>query len=424
MQTVFFSWQSDANPQINKNFIEKAIKRAIKEVRSEAELLKADREELNIELDKDTMGVSGSPPIMETIFKKIDECCIFVPDLTYIGRGKRALPNPNVMIEYGWALKKHSHEKIVAVMNTAYGDPKKTELPFDIKHTRWPIQYFLKDNATTDEKKTALDSLTRSFKIAFSSILKKTKGIIEKVEFEPMKPPDIVSCFLRNDEELGHLRARFLTDKPLYLDRRFHLYLRLFPKFAVEKLKSPVEASNFCNKIEPLCESIPGGGYSFGNNIHGAFSVFAIEDKALSISQLLMSKEIWGIDTFILNPSLLNESEPIEKRRRIVNVDDLKVPVDRALRSYLKLYLDILKIQLPYKIIIGINGIKGFAYQESGLDFVSYPNCGGNYYVNNVSHEFEMIDTIYPSESLNEFYDLVAEYAGITPLRKRQNNGH
>jgi hypothetical protein len=52
-------------------------------------------------VDRDTKGVPGSPPIVDTIFRKIDGTAIFVPDLTFVGKRAdgRPTPNPNVLIE-------------------------------------------------------------------------------------------------------------------------------------------------------------------------------------------------------------------------------------------------------------------------------------------------------------------------------------
>jgi Molybdopterin-binding domain of aldehyde dehydrogenase len=48
---------------------------------------------------------------VETIFRKIDKAAAFVPDLTLVSerRDGRPTPNPNVLIEYGWALKSLGH---------------------------------------------------------------------------------------------------------------------------------------------------------------------------------------------------------------------------------------------------------------------------------------------------------------------------
>lgn len=53
--TVFFSWQSDHNPNEGRNLIESAIKSAIKRLGEDAEIEESLRD--GFSLDKDTKGV-------------------------------------------------------------------------------------------------------------------------------------------------------------------------------------------------------------------------------------------------------------------------------------------------------------------------------------------------------------------------------
>jgi hypothetical protein len=153
-RTIFYSWQADTPAALNRTFIENAIKRAITELSLEAQIEPADREE--IVLDKDTIGVPGMPPIVDTILGKIDASAAFVADLTFVGSrsdGIRLTPNPNVLIEYGYALKSLTHAGIVAVMNTHYGEPSDDNLPFDMKHLRRPITYLIAEDTSPEQKK-------------------------------------------------------------------------------------------------------------------------------------------------------------------------------------------------------------------------------------------------------------------------------
>src|SRR5436190_7681052 len=142
--TVFYSWQSDTPSNLNRGFIQKALENAIEILKTDANVEPALRG-LDVSLDKDTQGVHDSQPIADTILNKIGECSAFVADLTFVGQTvSRYHPNPNVLIEYGYALCRHGHGRLVEVMNTSFGDPNETTLPFDLKHQRSPITYFLK----------------------------------------------------------------------------------------------------------------------------------------------------------------------------------------------------------------------------------------------------------------------------------------
>jgi hypothetical protein len=103
--TAFYSWQSDTPSNFNRNFIERALEKALKRLHSDATLQLAERPKL----DKDTKDIPGSPPIADTILRKIETCAAFVADLSFVGysmegmtnsSGKpRLFSNPNVLIE-------------------------------------------------------------------------------------------------------------------------------------------------------------------------------------------------------------------------------------------------------------------------------------------------------------------------------------
>lgn len=108
-----------------------------------------------VRLDHDTAGIPGTPDIASTIFNKIRETGIFVADLTLsfqAATGKKS-PNPNVLIELGYAFSAINDSRVISVMNTAFGGPN--DLPFDLSHKRWPIQYCLLESDVEDKTKVA-----------------------------------------------------------------------------------------------------------------------------------------------------------------------------------------------------------------------------------------------------------------------------
>src|SRR5882672_12154628 len=74
--TIFYSWQSDTPNTLNRGFIEKALRKAVQIVGADAEVQQAVRDG-EIEVDKDTQGVAGTPPIADVIFEKISKCSVF-----------------------------------------------------------------------------------------------------------------------------------------------------------------------------------------------------------------------------------------------------------------------------------------------------------------------------------------------------------
>src|SRR5581483_11177348 len=129
--TVFYSWQSDLPNGINRSLIERALKEAIEALKLEGTVA------LEPVLDRDTQGASGSPNIAATIFDKIDRAAVFVGDVSVIGRAgpkDRPTPNPNVVAELGYALRALGENRIVLVVNTAFGAVE--DLPFDLRMRR------------------------------------------------------------------------------------------------------------------------------------------------------------------------------------------------------------------------------------------------------------------------------------------------
>ena len=100
MATIFYSWQSDLPNATNRTLIQKCLKAAVLAINNP-------NLEIEIKVDQDTQGLSGSPDIAQSLFEKIDNSEIFVCDISIINfdQGKRKIPNPNVLIELGYAAK-------------------------------------------------------------------------------------------------------------------------------------------------------------------------------------------------------------------------------------------------------------------------------------------------------------------------------
>jgi hypothetical protein len=185
--TVFYSWQSDLPNNINRGFIEDALEKAIKQLNKELTVDEAERNE-TLKLDKDTQDLPGSPPIVQSIFEKISKAVAFIPDVTFVaktGEG-RLVPNPNVLIEYGWALRDLGHSRIIPVMNTAFGDASAETLPFDMRHLRWPIRYHLQANTGVEERARAKEDLVKQLAGRLQAMV--LAGLLEVLEKRPERP--------------------------------------------------------------------------------------------------------------------------------------------------------------------------------------------------------------------------------------------
>jgi hypothetical protein len=161
---VFWSWQSDLDYKSHRSFIKSCLDAAIGRINQGLDLNESDRPEL----DHDTKGVAGMADIPATILRKISESSVFVADVTPILRSKSAktFPNPNVMIELGYALQKPGPDRMIGVLNTAEGW-KVEDLPFDLRFRRM-MTYKLKVDASPKDFKQAKDKLIDEFTAAIT----------------------------------------------------------------------------------------------------------------------------------------------------------------------------------------------------------------------------------------------------------------
>lgn len=201
---IFYSWQSDLPSKTNKNFIEDCLERAIKKLNATAIVEEAKRDDdfgdsARLQLDRDTKGVPGTPDVAATIFEKIANSDIFVGDVSIVrpsGQGtERPVPNPNVLIELGYALSKLGSDNIVLVMDTAHG--KADQLPFDLRYKRFPISF---DSRSSDEKskQDLTSALQRALKLTVLSTAEKRKGqeLACNASYD-----DIIQCILASDSK-------------------------------------------------------------------------------------------------------------------------------------------------------------------------------------------------------------------------------
>jgi len=159
--TVFYSWQSDLPNATNRGLILDALERAAKKIRND------DSVTVEPVLDRDTQNVPGAPDIARTIFQKIEKAAAFVADVSIINPGLgRPTPNPNVLIELGYALKTLGNARTILVANTANGPVE--SLPFDLG-TKRVLTYHLP--LGTDDKPQQRMKLQESIEAALRAIL-------------------------------------------------------------------------------------------------------------------------------------------------------------------------------------------------------------------------------------------------------------
>jgi len=160
--SVFYSWQSDRPGNLCRYFIHDAAEAAIQNLAVKCQL------ELSPRLDHDTKGEAGLPEIASTVLRKIEEASFFIADLTFVGEtgNKKLIPNPNVLLELGYAARAIGWQCIICVMNEAFG--AREEQIFNVRHRRLPIGYTLADSS---DQESAMKQLTQSIGSAVKSLL-------------------------------------------------------------------------------------------------------------------------------------------------------------------------------------------------------------------------------------------------------------
>lgn len=192
--TIFYSWQSDLPKDTNQNAIRQALRDASSQVENEFE-------DIRIDLDEATRDASGSPNIPKMILEKIEICDIFICDLTTINantKDKRPVPNPNVLIELGYAVATIGWDRIILVFNKIYGTFP-NDLPFDIdRHRATPFS--IKDKKDNNGKSQ------------LSSVLKDAiKAIIEKAPLKPHEKKKLTPEQRKRELDISNLKLALST---------------------------------------------------------------------------------------------------------------------------------------------------------------------------------------------------------------------
>lgn len=129
---LFYSWQSDE--KVSRKILDAALELAKNDLKQ--------KEGIDIEIDYSTLGKSGMPSIDQTILRKIDDCDLLLADITPVCKYQqqqsngqqvtKEVPNPNVLIEMGYAMSSVGIDYVIAVAHR--GKWEAHNLPFDIRN--------------------------------------------------------------------------------------------------------------------------------------------------------------------------------------------------------------------------------------------------------------------------------------------------
>ena len=162
---VFYCWQDHLDPDCHRYLIGEALRDAVKNLNKQI----PPESKLKLRVDSDTSGRSGAVAIADTILEKIRGCQMVVADVTPTLKDEvagRYYPNPNVMLELGYATRTIGWLPAICLFNNANGITPEM-LPFDIRHRRL-MQYTC---LTKTDSKDATKRLSASVLGAIRSTL-------------------------------------------------------------------------------------------------------------------------------------------------------------------------------------------------------------------------------------------------------------
>jgi hypothetical protein len=388
---VFYSWQSDTPREVGKDLVREALDRAV----AGLDIEEAERPVV----DQDTAGVLGSPVIAETIFGKIRGANVVVVDVTLTGKTMREkrLINSNVAIEMGYSLAVHGDEVLVKVMNTHYGSPE--DLPFDLRHRRWPLRFSLSPDANQAQRERVLSDLASDLRSIIGQYIEASRPPPEV--FSPTQSTYNRAIYWQPPEALVEIgdptsrnaqRYTYDPDKPL-------IYLHIWPHEKIEPLSASLLTEYDKVSIEPLCGT-PSGWSNHRNRFgHIAYAWQADTNQLLATTQVLKTGEIWG-----LNQYMLRERPP---QRSFVPIPAFETRLRKSMTQYLTSACTHFRYSRTIHADFGMVNVNGFVLllpNDVGSDRIFEDIA--------VSATLRADDAASVEAALVEIFDAVYEAAG------------
>jgi len=291
---IFYSWQSDLPNNTNRGFIESVIEKAIKSTNGN------DLYDLEPSIDRDTKDVPGAPNITQTLLDKIKASDAFVADISIVtgiaDPNERPSPNPNVLLELGYAIALLGWKKIVLFCNEAHG--KDEDLPFDIRQHR-RIVYKLNQD---DPKSQIRNDLAKHFQSRLIELLKEGKALstikrpvleiswnylslenegnlasgVDSLELQLQRAADILGIRDRVTQEIALINETDGSIDPKWNDKK-EKFIKLANKF-LDELDDEECRKNFLidsnsAKLCPVTLTVDNEGNSFASDIRVEISL-------------------------------------------------------------------------------------------------------------------------------------------------------
>jgi len=406
---VFYAWQSDLPERFNRYLIRFALNLAAKNICADPTV------GIRVRIDADTEGVHGHCPVTETILKKISVCDAFVPDLTFVASAEagKLIPNPNVMLEYGYALHARSFSIMIPVMNTAYGAA--TELPFDMGHLRFPVRYDLPATAKNAERRAVRKALTEEFEAIIRGMIAEGVSAGHRRPFPEAAAITPPAFFFSRNETIasfgnpGEQEFKFEGEKAVYL--------RLFPKTSEgqPKIGRAVIRDLVYHKaaLRPMSDTITGVASS--NDFGWACIDPSGNTTTKNICQAFPSGELWGINSQVFRQAQIRHfvrPDEVGVALWVISVEKL---CTRTLENFVRAASAVMQLRPPFVVELGIVGTRG-VYMGAPHPESSQGHYYGPMRDNTLVRRYDLIktDSAAQREILREFFDELYDLAEIS----------
>ncbi|MCA9521063.1 MAG: hypothetical protein KC609_08825 [Myxococcales bacterium] len=159
---VFYSWQANRPIATNRAFIREVI-----------DTIGLGAAERSLDVEACLERGEGNGPEREipaSIFARVESVDLVLADVTCAiedATERRCAPNPNVLLELGYAAKCHGWDRVVCVANLAHGGVER--LPFDLCHRRI-LGFDLPPDASAERIANERARLRRCIRAAFAAI--------------------------------------------------------------------------------------------------------------------------------------------------------------------------------------------------------------------------------------------------------------
>jgi len=137
-------------------------------------------------------------------------------------------------------------------------------------------------------------------------------------------------------------------------------YLRLYPSNQVPPFKTAFDARNSASQggLHPMGTDL--SGWTPARNAFGAIVYESpVNNKLYHLTQLFLSRELWGVDAFALNATHCKEFTP-EARTGYIASTYVERVFTETLTNYLTFSKTVLNLPPLLQIEAGLTGIKGY----------------------------------------------------------------